>query len=156
MGIDQRLESLGISLPAPPEPAGSYAPTVISGRLLYVSGQIPMRNGEVAFTGRVADQNLDAARESARLCAVNILAQTRKALGSLDCVSQIVKLSGFVNSLPGFARHAEVINPASDLMVEVFGERGVHSRIAVGAASLPFDSMTEICAVIEFSRPCIS
>ena len=150
--IDEKLDSLGISLPAPPTPAGSYIPAVKTGNLLYISGQIPFEEGKVVFTGKVSDENLETAQKSARLCAINILAQIKRELGSLDKVSRIVRLSGFVNSVPEFSNQPKVINGASDLIYEVFGEIGKHSRIAVGVASLPLDSMTEVDAIVEFTQ----
>ncbi len=150
MLIEERIRSLGIVLPEPPAPAGSYVPAVRTGDLLYISGQIPIRDGKVLFTGKVTGRNLGEAQRSARMCAVGILAQAKRELGDLERVSRIVRLSGFVNSSPEFSQHPKVINPASDLMVEVFGEkRGTHSRIAVGVAGLPLDAMTEIDAIIE-------
>jgi len=150
--IEEKLESLGIKLPSPPTPAGSYVPAVRTGNLLYISGQIPMEDGKVIFTGKVSDDNLEVAQKSARMCAINILAQIKREVGDLDKVSKIVRLSGFVNSVSEFSQHPKVINAASDLFFEIFGEKGKHSRIAVGVASLPLDSMTEIDAVIEISE----
>ena len=150
--IEEKLESLGIKLPNPPTPAGSYVPAVKTSNLLFISGQIPMEDGKMIFTGKVSDDNLETAQKSARMCAINILAQIKRELGNLDKVSKIVRLSGFVNSVPEFSQQPKVINPASDLFFEIFGEKGKHSRIAVGVASLPLDSMTEIDAIIEFSR----
>ena len=142
---------MGIKLPIPPTPAGSYIPVVKSGNLLYVSGQIPMIDGKVAFTGKVSDENIETAIESARICAINILAQVKKELGGFEKISKIVRLTGFVNSLPEFTQHPKVINAASDLFYEIFGDSGKHSRIAVGVSSLPLNSMTEIDAIIEIS-----
>ena len=150
--IDEKLETLGIKLPIPPTPAGSYVPAVKTGNLLFISGQIPMENGKVVFTGKVSNDNLEIAQKSARMCAINILAQIKRELGNLDKVTKIVRLSGFVNSIPEFSQHPKVINPASDLFFEVFGENGKHARIALGAACLPLDSMTEIDAIVEFSK----
>lgn len=147
--IEEKIKSIGIKLPIPPSPAGSYIPVVKSGNLLYVSGQIPMQDGKVAFTGKVSDENIETAQKSARVCAINILAQLKKELGDLEKVSKIVKLSGFVNSAPEFTQQPKVINAASDLFYEIFGESGKHSRIAVGVSSLPLDSMTEIDAIVE-------
>jgi enamine deaminase RidA (YjgF/YER057c/UK114 family) len=149
--IEQKIESLGIKLPTPPTPAGSYVPVVRTGNLLYISGQIPMEDGKMMFTGKVSDENLETAQKSARMCAINILAQLKRELGDLDKVSKIVRLSGFVNSVPEFSQHPKVINAASDLFFEIFGEKGKHSRIAVGVSSLPLDSMTEIDAIVEVS-----
>ena len=106
----------------------------------------------MVFTGKVSDENLGIAQESARMCAINILAQIKRELGNLDRVTKIVRLSGFVNSMPEFSQHPKVINPASDLFFEVFGENGKHSRIALGVACLPLNSMTEIDAIVEFSE----
>ena len=147
--IDEKIKSLGINLPIPPSPAGSYIPVVRSGDLLYVSGQIPMEDGKVAFTGKVSDANIETAQKSARICAINILAQLKKELGDLEKISKIVRISGFVNSVPEFTQQPKVINAASDLLYEIFGECGKHSRIAVGVSSLPLNSMTEIDAIVE-------
>ncbi|MDC4231913.1 MAG: RidA family protein [Nitrosopumilus sp.] len=147
--IEEKLKELEITLPDAPTPAGNYIPAVKTGNLLFISGQIPFENGKVTFTGKVSDENLETAQKSARVCAINILAQIKRETGSLDKVSRIVRLSGFVNSVPEFSQQPKVINPASDLMFEVFGDKGKHSRIAVGVASLPLDSMTEIDAIVE-------
>jgi len=147
--IEEKIKSIGIKLPNPPSPAGSYIPVVKSGNLLYVSGQIPMEDGKVVFTGKVSDANIETAQKSARVCAINILAQLKKELGDLEKISRIVRLSGFVNSGPEFTQQPKVINAASDLFYEIFGECGKHSRIAVGVSSLPLNSMTEIDAIVE-------
>ena len=102
--IEEKLESLGIKLPDPPTPAGSYVPAVRTGNLLYISGQIPMEDGKVIFTGKVSDNNLEIAQKSARMCAINILAQIKREVGDLDKVSKIVRLSGFVNSVSEFSQ----------------------------------------------------
>ena len=149
--IEDKLQELGITLPDAPVPAGNYIPGVKTGSLLFISGQIPLQDGKVAFTGKVSDENLETAQKSAKICAINILAQIKRELGDLNKVTRIVKLSGFVNSVPEFSAQPKVINPASDLMFEVFGEKGKHSRVAVGVASLPLDSMTEIDAIVEFA-----
>ena len=150
--IEEKLEILGIKLPIPPTPVGAYIPVVRTGNLLYISGQIPMEDGKVAFTGKVSDENMEMAQKSARLCAINILAQIKRETGDLNKVVRIVRLSGFVNSEPNFYQHPKIINSASDLFFEIFGEKGKHSRIAVGVASLPLNSMTEIDAVIEVAQ----
>ena len=152
MLIEEKLNSLEIKLPNPPTPAGSYIPAIRTGNLLFISGQIPMEDGKVLFTGKVTDSNLETAQKSARMCAINILSQIKKELVSLDKVTRIVRLSGFVNSDVEFYQHPKVINAASDLFFEIFGDKGKHSRIAVGVACLPLNSMTEIDAVIEFSE----
>ncbi len=152
MLIEERIKSLQITLPNPPTPAGSYIPAVKTGNLLFISGQIPMENGKVLFTGKVTDDNLETAQKSARMCAINLLAQIKREIGNLDKVTRIVRLSGFVNSDAEFFQHPKVINAASDLFFEIFGDKGKHSRIAIGVASLPLNSMTEIDAVVEFSE----
>ena len=149
---EEKLKELGIELPEAPIPAGNYIPAVKTGNLLFISGQIPLENGKVAYTGKVSDDNLETAQKSAKSCAINILAQIKREAESLDKVTRIVRLSGFVNSVPEFTQHPKVINAASDLMFEVFGEKGKHARIALGAGSLPLDSMTEIDAIVEISE----
>ena len=150
--IEEKLKTLEITLPIPPTPAGSYVPAIKTGNLLFISGQIPMEDGKVIFTGKVTDDNMETAKKSAKMCAINLLAQMKRELGSLDKVTKIVRLSGFINSDAEFYQHPKVINAASDLFFEIFGDKGKHSRIAVGVACLPLNSMTEIDAVIEFSE----
>jgi len=150
--IEEKIKALKITLPNPPTPAGSYIPAVKTGNLLFISGQIPMEEGKVLFTGKVSDDNLETAQKSAKMCAINLLAQMKRELGDLDKVTRIVRLSGFVNSDPEFYQHPKVINAASDLFFEIFGDKGKHSRIAMGVACLPLNSMTEIDAIIEFSE----
>jgi len=150
--IEEKIKALEITLPNPPTPAGSYIPAVKTGNLLFISGQIPMEEGKVLFTGKVSDDNLETAQKSAKMCAINLVAQMKRELGDLDKVTRIVRLSGFVNSDPEFYQHPKVINAASDLFFEIFGDKGKHSRIAMGVACLPLNSMTEIDAIIEFSE----
>ena len=150
--IEEKIKSLEITLPSPPTPAGSYIPAVKTGNLLFISGQIPMENDRVLFTGKVNDNNLETAQKSAKMCAINLLAQMKRELGDLDKVTRIVRLSGFVNSDAEFYQHPKVINAASDLFFEIFGDKGKHSRIAMGVACLPLNSMTEIDAIVEFSE----
>lgn len=150
--IEEKLKSLGITLPVPPKPAGSYIPVVISGNLAFVSGQIPIQDGKVAVTGKVpTEKTIEDAQSAARICAINILAQLKANLGSLDRISKIVRVSGFVNSTGDFTEHPKIINAASDLFFEIFGENGKHSRIAVGVSSLPLNSTVEIDMVAEFT-----
>lgn len=150
--IEEKLKTLEITLPTPPTPAGSYVPAIKTGNLLFISGQIPMEDGKVIFTGKVTNDNMETAKKSAKMCAINLLAQMKRELGNLDKVTKIVRISGFVNSDPEFYQHPKIINAASDLFFEIFGDKGKHSRIAVGVACLPLNSMTEIDAVIEFSE----
>ena len=151
--IEDKLRELSIELPTPPSPAGSYIPVVTTGNLAFVSGQIPMIEGKVVFEGKVPDkQSLDEARDAAKICIINGLAQLKANLGSLDKITKFVRISGFVNSNPEFTEQPKVINAASDLLVEIFGDMAKHSRIAVGVASLPLNSTVEIDMVVEFSN----
>ena len=150
--IEDRLRELSIEIPTPPSPAGSYIPIVITGNLAFVSGQIPMKQGKIVFEGKVPDmQSLDSASEAAKICIINGLSQLKANLGSLDRITKFVRISGFVNSSPEFTEQPKVINAASDLLVEIFGDMAKHSRIAVGVASLPLNSTVEIDMVVEFS-----
>ncbi len=151
--IEDKLRELSIDLPTPPSPAGSYIPVVTTGNLAFVSGQIPMKEGKVVFEGKVPnEQSLDAARDAAKICIINGLAQLKANLGSLATITKFVRISGFVNSNPEFTEQPKVINAASDLLVEIFGDMAKHSRIAVGVASLPLNSTVEIDMVVEFSN----
>ena len=151
--IEDKLRELSIDIPTPPSPAGSSIPVVTTGNLAFVSGQIPMKEGKVVFEGKVPEkQSLDSARDAAKICIINGLAQLKANLGSLDKITKFVRISGFVNSSPEFTEQPKVINAASDLLVEIFGDMAKHSRIAVGVASLPLNSTVEIDMVVEFSN----
>ena len=145
--IEEKLASLGISLPIPPEPAGSYLPVVISGNLAFVSGQIPMEGRHLKFRGKV--NSIQTGQKAARLCAINALGQLKSSLGTLDRLKRFIKITGFVNCDPSFADHAKVINGASDLLVNIFGEKGKHARAAIGVNSLPLDSTVELEFIAE-------
>jgi enamine deaminase RidA (YjgF/YER057c/UK114 family) len=148
--IEEKLTSLGITLPDPPTPAGSYVPVVKSGNLAFVSGQIPTESSQVRFKGKLGkDVSVEAGQQAARLCTVNALAQLKMVLGSLDSIKRIVKVTGFVNSDPSFIEQPKVINAASDLLVQLFGESGKHARAAVGVSSLPLDSAVEVEFIVE-------
>lgn len=149
--IDNRLARLGIELPTPAQPVANFVPCVQTGDTLFVSGQISSWNGEIRHRGRVGREiTLDGARAAARLCALNVLAQAKAYLGSLDRVRRVVQVQGFVNAVPEFTEHPAIINGASDLFVEVFGKKlGSHARFAVGAGSLPFNVAVEVAAVFE-------
>lgn len=150
---EARLAELKIRLPEPPAPVASYVPYVVCGNLVFISGQVTVADGGLQYIGTVGKElSLDDGRAAARLCAVNVLAQLRAAAGGdLDRVKRCVRLGVFVNAVPGFAQHPEVANGASDLIVEVFGEAGRHSRAAVGAGSLPRNVAAEVEAVFELS-----
>ena len=148
--IEDRLASLGITLPSPPAPAGSYVPVVISHNFAFVAGQIPSEGGQVRFKGKVGrDITIEAGQQAARLCTVNAFAQLKSALGSLDQIKRVVKVSGFVNCDPSFTDQPKVINGASDLLVQIFGDAGKHARAAVGVSSLPLDSAVEVEFIVE-------
>ena len=149
--IDDRLAELGIELAAPAAPVANYVGYVVSGNLVFVSGQVTLDNGEFKFIGKVgSDLSVEEGAEAARLCGINILAQVKDACGGdLDRVKRIVKLGGFVNSDTDFTQHPQVINGCSDLMVDVFGDKGKHARFALGAGSLPLNVAVEIDAVVE-------
>lgn len=149
--IDQRLADLGVTLPEAPIPAANYLPAVITGNLLFVSGQLPMRKTGVDFIGHIGDDvSIESGQEAAKLCAINILAQAKNALGTLDRVTRIVKLTGYVASPPDFQDQPKVINGASNFFAEVFGDKGHHARAAIGVASLPLGAAVEIEAILEF------
>lgn len=148
MSIEARLKELGLKLPTPAAPVAAYVPAVEQGGFLYISGQLPFRNGEV-MTGRLgADLGTDAGREAARACGVMLLAQMKAALGSLDRVERIVKLGVFVASDPHFTEQPKVADGASTLMADVFGDPGKHARSAVGVPSLPLGAAVEIDAIV--------
>jgi enamine deaminase RidA (YjgF/YER057c/UK114 family) len=145
--IEEKLDSLGISLPVSPEPVGSYLPVIISGNLAFVSGQIPIEGKDLKFRGKV--DSIERGQEAARLCTINALAQLKSSLGTLDRVKRFIKVTGFVNCDPSFTDHAKVINGASDLLVNIFGEKGKHARAAVGVNSLPLNSSVELEFIAE-------
>jgi len=148
--IEAKIEAMGIALPTAAAPAANYVPFTRSGDLLFTAGQLPLRDGKLVSTGPVGGGlDIAAGQEAARQCAINILAQARAALGSLDSVARIVKTTVFVASEPGFTQQHLVANGASDLLAEIFGEAGRHARSAVGVASLPLDAPVEVEAVIE-------
>ena len=151
--IEKRLKDLGISIPNAPKPAGSYVPVVLTGKLAFVSGQIPIKDGQVVYQGKVGDtQSIDDAQEAAKLCVINGLAQIEAYCGTLDNLEKIIKISGFVNSIKDFTEHPKVINAASDLLMKIFGEKGRHSRIAIGVSSLPLNATVEIDMVVEIAN----
>ena len=149
MSFEQRLADLGIELPDAPTPVASYVPAVRTSNLLWIAGQPPdpVRSGQVG-----ADYTVEQGAAAARTAGLNILAQVRKATGSLDTVKRVVKLVGFVNAAPGMDQAHRVVNGCSDLMIEVFGESGRHARSAVGAATLPLNIPVEIEAVFELKE----
>jgi enamine deaminase RidA (YjgF/YER057c/UK114 family) len=151
MSVEDKLAKLGINIPTPVAPVANYVPYVQTGNLVSISGQIPMQDAKLAFEGKVGDSvSVEDACGAARLCGLNIIAQAKAACdGDLNRVKRIVKLGGFVNCVDGFGGQPQVINAASDLMVEVFGDKGRHSRSAVGTNALPLNVPVEIDALIE-------
>jgi enamine deaminase RidA (YjgF/YER057c/UK114 family) len=149
--IDKKLAELGITLPTPAKPVANYVGWVRTGNLVYTAGQVTLKDGKLEYQGKVGkDFSVEDGAKAARLCAINIVAQLKDACGGdLDRVKRIVKLVGFVNGTPDFADQPKVINGASDLMVEVFGDKGKHARSAVGAGSLPLNVAVEVEAIAE-------
>jgi len=151
--IEQRLSELGITLPVPPAPVASYVPYTISGKLVVISGQIPLENGKPHHIGKLgADISLEDGQAAARLCALNLVAQLKAACGGdLDRVTRCLRLGVFVNATPDFTQQPEVANGASDFIVQVFGDSGRHARAAVGAGSLPRGVAVEVEGLFEIS-----
>ena len=153
MSIEDRLGALGITLPPPPAPVARFLPAVQAGGLLFLSGLAPLDGTGQPYTGVVGrDHTAEEAQDFARLVGINLLSVARSSLGSLDRVIRVVKVLGMVNAIPGFTRHPFVIDGCSNLFFEVFGERGMHARTAMGAGSLPSAIPVEIEAVFEVSR----
>jgi enamine deaminase RidA (YjgF/YER057c/UK114 family) len=147
--VEARLQSLGIVLPAAPNPVANYVPSCLAGNLLFISGQISRAADGTVTKGRLgADLTVDQGRAAARLSALNVLAQVKAAVGALDRIVQLIRLTGFVNAAPEFADHPQVLNGASDLMVEVLGDKGRHTRAAVGVSSLPMGCAVEVDAIL--------
>ena len=150
--VEAKLQSLGITLPTPAAPIANYVPAVQTGNLLVISGQLALQDGKVAevHKGKLGDLvSMAEGQEAARLCAINVLAQAKAALGSLDRITRCVRLGGFINALPDFAALPTVMNGASDLMVEVLGDKGRHARSTIGVAELPMDCAVEVEAMFE-------
>ncbi|HET6824992.1 MAG TPA: RidA family protein [Amnibacterium sp.] len=151
MGVADRLEELGLVLPAVAAPAGAYVPAVVAGDLVYTAGQLPFVDGALARAGVLGvDVAVDEAADLAAVAALNALAAVASVLGGLDRVTRVVKVTGFVASAPGFTEQPRVINGASQVLVDVFGEHGRHARSAVGVAALPLGSPVEVELVVQF------
>lgn len=148
--IEKRLSDLGIVLPAAAAPAANYVPFVRNGNLLFPSGQLPIKDGKLAVTGLLGrDVDTAGGQEAARLCAINVLAQAKAALGDLEKIRRLVKINIYVASTPDFTEQHLVGNGASDLFANVLGERGKHARVAVGMAALPLNAAVEVEAILE-------
>jgi enamine deaminase RidA (YjgF/YER057c/UK114 family) len=149
---ESRLELLGIDLPQPTATAAKYVPWVQTGNLIFTSGQLPLKDGGLAATGLLGrDLGIPEGHDVARWCAINVLAQLREALGDLDRVQRLVKITVFVAAAEGFNEHHVVANGASELLATVFGDKGQHARSAVGVAGLPLNAPVEVEAVVEFA-----
>lgn len=150
--IEERLKKLGIELPPAPAPAANYVPSMICGNLVFVSGQVPITPDGLKFVGKVGREfSVEEGQQAARICAINILANLNGTLGGLDKVGRMVKLTGFVNAVPDFKEPQVVVNGASDLIVEVLGERGRHARSAIGVGTLPRGVAVEVEAIAELA-----
>jgi enamine deaminase RidA (YjgF/YER057c/UK114 family) len=149
--VDDRLRQRGIELPEPSKPGANYVPSVRTGNLIFLTGQLSQWNGERRFIGKLGREfGVEEGQQAARLCALNLVAQLRAALeGDLDRVVRCVRIAGYVNSMPDFVAQSQVINGASDLFVEVFEDAGRHTRMAVGVSALPYDVAVEVEAVFE-------
>jgi len=148
---ETKIKELGLALPEPPKPVASYIPTMIVSNLLFTSGTLPMKDGKVAYTGKMGEGNntIETGYEASRLAVLNSLSAAKAALGSLSKIKRLVKVTGFVNSAHGFTDQPKVINGASDLLVSIFGDAGKHVRSAIGVAELPLNALVEIEFVYE-------
>jgi enamine deaminase RidA (YjgF/YER057c/UK114 family) len=150
MSAEKRLEEIGVELPEAPAPMGAYVPALVVGSLAFVSGEKASVEGKMAYTGKVGGNlNIEEGYQAARICGINCLAALRSALDSLDDVERVVKVVGYVNSAPGFNQQPKVVNGASELFLDVFGESGQHARVAVGVNELPDDSPVEVSMIVK-------
>ena len=150
MTVKEKLESMGLVLPPPPKPAGSYTRAVRTGNLIFVAGQLPTRDGAMAYSGRVGvELSTENGYEAAKLCALNGLSVLSAELESLESITRLVRLTGYVASADGFVDHPKVVNGASEFLGEVLGERGVHARLAVGVVGLPLGAAVELEMIAE-------
>jgi enamine deaminase RidA (YjgF/YER057c/UK114 family) len=150
MSIEDKLRQMGLELPEPPKPVAAYVPCVRTGNLLFVSGQVPREKGVLRFSGHVGGNlSVEEGQQAARICALNALSVVKGAVGNLDRVRRIVKLTGFVASAAGFTDQPKVVDGASTLLAELFGEKGQHARAAVGVNELPLGSAVEIEMIVE-------
>jgi enamine deaminase RidA (YjgF/YER057c/UK114 family) len=153
MSYEQKLTQLGLALPAPPKPVANYVPVVRVGDLLFLSGVLPSRDGQLIMTGKLGQNlSIEQGKEAARVAVLNGLSIIRQEAGSLDRVKRIVKMVGHIASAPGFTDQPQVLNGASDLLVSLFGDAGRHARVAVGAAELPRQAPVEIELIVELAK----
>lgn len=152
MSANAKIQALGITLPEVAKPAGAYVPAVQSGNLVFTAGQIPLVEGKLIATGKVGKEiSVEQAREIARICALNAVAAVKGVIGDLDRVKKVVKVVGFVASAPEFTQQPQVVNGASELLEQIFGEAGIHARSAVGVAVLPLDAPVEVELIVEIA-----
>ncbi|MCH2201424.1 MAG: RidA family protein [Fuerstiella sp.] len=150
MSVENNLKALGITLPAAPAAVAAYAPWIRVGNLVITSGQLPWDGDTLGFTGKLGDElNEEQGYQAARLCAINAIAQLKAAVGKLDLIRQIVRLEGNVHSAPGFRGHPQVLNGASDLFNQTFGDRGRHTRTALGINEMPLDAPVQLSVWAE-------
>lgn len=150
MSFEEKLKQLGITVPDAPKPVAAYIPAVLAGSCVYTSGQLPLLDGQLKFAGKLdRDLSIEEGYQAARLCAINCLAAVKGVLGSLDNVVRIIKVTGFVNSEAGFTGQPQVVNGASEMLFEVFGEMGKHARSAVGVSELPLNAAVEVEMIVE-------
>lgn len=148
--FEARLKEMGIVLPAAPKPVAAYVPAVLAEKYVYTSGQVPFVDGELKFKGKVGGELTESqGYEAAKICAINCLSAIKEVAGSLDNIERIIKVTGYVNSVPGFVNQPGVINGASELLGEVFGESGRHARAAVGVNELPLGAACEVEMVVK-------
>ncbi len=152
MSANAKIRELGITLPEVAKPAGAYVPAVQSGNLVFTAGQIPLVEGKLVATGKVGKEiSVEQAKDIARICALNAVAAIKGVVGDLDRVKKVVKVVGFVASTPDFTQQPQVINGASELLEQIFGENGIHARSAVGVAVLPLDAPVEVELIVEIA-----
>lgn len=150
MSFEARLKELGLQLPAAPKPVAAYVPAVKTGDYVYTSGQLPFVDGELKYQGKAGGEVSEKeAYEAAKICAVNCLSVIRAQVGSLDRIGQVVKITGYVNSVPGFHGQSKVLNGASELMGQIFGQAGHHARSAVGVSELPLGAVVEVEMLVK-------
>ncbi len=150
MSVEERCRALGLDIPAPPRPVAAYVPGVQAGGLVFTSGQLPTAGGEVLFRGRVgAELSPEDGYQAARLCALNCLGVIRSLAGNLEQVEQVVQITGYVRSAPGFEGQPGVVNGASELVLAVFGEAGRHARAALGVSELPLGAVVELTMIVK-------
>ena len=150
MSIETKLEELGITLPEAPAAVAAYQPWIRTGNLIFTSGQLPFRNGQIAYEGKLgAELSQDDGYQAARQCALNAIAQLKAASGNLDKIQKIVRIEGYVHCADGFRGHPQVLNGASDLVAEIFGEKGKHTRLALGINEMPLNAAVQLAMTAE-------